>query len=227
MNQLRQFSTRCYRDQACDNRCESAVFCTIVTETNPEVHRGIGIRVRASRQALGWTLDDLAAASSVSRRMIVSVEQGTVNASIGTLLRLSDALGVGIPALVSPERVAPRAITRRGDGTRLWESVGGGRGILLAGTAPPDVLELWEWSLCPGDRHVSEAHRIGTREIVHVREGRVCIETGDRSVDLSEGDTLVFETDVDHAYANPHDQWARFSLVVLEPNVYSSKEINA
>ena len=34
--------------------------------------------------------------------MVVSVEQGAVNPSVGTLLRLSDALGVGLPALVEP-----------------------------------------------------------------------------------------------------------------------------
>ena len=52
----------------------------------------IGGRVRQERQARGWTLDRLAEAAGVSRRMLVNVEQGTVNPSVGTLLRISDAL---------------------------------------------------------------------------------------------------------------------------------------
>ena len=32
--------------------------------------------------------------------MVVNVEQGTANPSVGTLLRISDALGIGLPALV-------------------------------------------------------------------------------------------------------------------------------
>ena len=38
--------------------------------------------------------------------MAVSVEQGAVNPSVGTLLRLSAALGVGLPALVEPPKAA-------------------------------------------------------------------------------------------------------------------------
>ena len=46
--------------------------------------------------------------------MVVSVEQGAVNPSVGTLLRLSDALGIGLPALVAP----PRAAAGEGDPQR-------------------------------------------------------------------------------------------------------------
>ena len=59
--------------------------------------RTIGARVKQERQSRQWTLDQLATHAGVSRRMVVNVEQGTVNPSIGTLLRLSDALGVGLP----------------------------------------------------------------------------------------------------------------------------------
>jgi transcriptional regulator with XRE-family HTH domain len=56
----------------------------------------IGARVRQERR---WTLDQLAAAAAVSRRVVVNVEQGAANPSVGTLLRISKALGVGLPAL--------------------------------------------------------------------------------------------------------------------------------
>src|SRR3989304_1555334 len=62
----------------------------------------IGERVRARRHARGWTLDELAERSGVSRRMLVNIEQGVTNASIATLLRLSEALGLGLPSLVAP-----------------------------------------------------------------------------------------------------------------------------
>ena len=55
----------------------------------------IGARVRQERQSRRWTLDQLAEAAGVSRRMVVNVEQGAANPSVGTLLRISDALGVG------------------------------------------------------------------------------------------------------------------------------------
>src|SRR5256885_13844743 len=68
------------------------------------VARAIGGRVRHGRNRRGWTLDQLAARSGVSRRMLVSIEQGSANPSIATLLRISDALGIGLPALVNMDR---------------------------------------------------------------------------------------------------------------------------
>src|SRR4051794_9073694 len=179
----------------------------------------IGARVKQERQARGWTLDQLAGAASVSRRMVVSVEQGAVNPSVGTLLRLSDALGVGLPALVEPPETKSVKVTRSGEGAALWSGAAGGRGLLVAGTTPPDVVELWDWSLGPGDRHASEAHAAGTKELVHVLDGAIAVEVEDQVFALETGYAIAFPGDVDHAYANPHRGSARFSLTVFEPGV--------
>jgi len=179
----------------------------------------IGVRVKQERNSRGWTLDQLAEAAGVSRRMVVSVEQAAVNPSVGTLLRLSDALGVGLPALVEPPETKSVKVTRRGEGATLWSGEGGGRGVLVAGTTPPDVVELWDWTLGPGDRHASEAHAPGTKELVHVQEGSITVEVADQSVTLDAGDAVAFPGDVAHSYANPGTQPARFSLAVFEPGV--------
>ena len=72
----------------------------------------IGARVRQERQARRWTLDQLAEVAGVSRRMVVNVEQGSANPSVGTLLRISDALGVGLPSLVDRPQPTPVKVTR-------------------------------------------------------------------------------------------------------------------
>ena len=41
--------------------------------------------------------------------MLITIEHGDANPSIATLLRISDALGVGLPVLVDVER--PRALS--------------------------------------------------------------------------------------------------------------------
>ena len=155
----------------------------------------------------------------MSRRMVVNVEQGAANPSVGTLLRISDALGVGLPALVEPPQPKPLKVTRRGEGAALWIGESGGRGVLVAGTEPPDVVELWDWTLGPGDQHVSEAHTAGTKELVQVRQGTITITVADQTVILEVGDAVAFPGDVPHSYANPGTQPARFSLAVFEPGV--------
>ncbi|HET8559035.1 MAG TPA: XRE family transcriptional regulator [Marmoricola sp.] len=187
----------------------------------------IGHRVRHERQARRWTLDQLAAAAGVSRRMLVNVEQGAANPSVGTLLRISDALGVGLPALVEPPGPRPLKVTRAGAGAALWTSRAGGCGVLVAGTEPPDVLELWEWTLAPGDSHHSEAHTEGTRELLQVQAGTLALEVADQSVALATGDAVAFPGDVPHSYANAGDGPARFSLAVFEPAVGSPRQPEA
>jgi quercetin dioxygenase-like cupin family protein len=91
--------------------------------------------------------------------------------------------------------------------------------VLVAGTTPPDVVELWDWTLGPGDRHASEAHAAGTKELVHVQEGSITVGVGDQSVTLDAGDAVAFPGDVAHSYANPGTAPARFSLAVFEPGV--------
>lgn len=181
--------------------------------------RAIGARVKQERRGRGWTLEQLAAIAEVSRRMLVSVEQGAVNPSVGTLLRLSDALGIGLPALVEPPASRAAKLTRSGEGATLWTGSAGGRGVLVAGTEPPDVVELWDWTLAPGECHDSEAHSDGTRELLHVQEGSVTVEVDGDRYDLAIGDALSFRGDAPHAYMNSTDASARFSLTVFEPGV--------
>jgi transcriptional regulator with XRE-family HTH domain len=179
----------------------------------------IGARVRQERQSRGWTLDQLSEAAGVSRRMVVNVEQGAANPSVGTLLRISDALGVGLPALVERPGPRPVKVTRHDEGAVLWSSESGGRGVLVAGTEPPNVVELWDWTLGPGDQHASEAHTPGTKELVQVQQGTVIVEVAGEPVTLEAGDAVAFPGDVVHGYANPGSQPARFSLAVFEPGV--------
>ncbi|PVG84175.1 XRE family transcriptional regulator [Nocardioides gansuensis] len=182
----------------------------------------IGDRVRHERQARRWTLDQLAEASGVSRRMLVNVEQGAANPSVGTLLRISDALGVGLPALVEPPQRKAVKVTRCGEGAALWTGESGGRGVLVASTESRDVVELWDWTLLPGDQHGSDAHAAGTKELLQVHQGRLALVVADQEVTLEAGDAVSFHGDVEHSYANRGKRKVTFSLAVFEPGVGSA-----
>jgi transcriptional regulator with XRE-family HTH domain len=179
----------------------------LMDEVAAALASAIGARVRQERQLRRWTLDQLAEAAGVSRRMVVSVEQGAVNPSVGTLLRISDALGVGLPALVEPPAPKRVKVTRHGEGAVLWHSDSGGRG------------QLWDWVLAPGDRHASEAHAPGTRELLQVQYGTISVEAAGQAFTLDAGDAVAFPGDTAHSYSNPGAEPARFSLAVFEPGV--------
>ncbi|WP_313810368.1 XRE family transcriptional regulator [Glutamicibacter sp.] len=181
--------------------------------------RAIGARVKHERQARQWTLDQLAANANLSRRMLVNVEQGTTNPSVGTLLRLSDALGVGLPALVEPPRSKPARLTRKGEGVALWNGENGGTGLLLGGTRSPNVVELWDWTLNPGEEHHIDPHTAGTEELLQVITGVLTVQVGAETYELNASDALCFSGDIFHSYANTAAAPTRFSLAVYEPGV--------
>lgn len=196
---------------------EKVHYTAHMNEKQSTLSTAIGGRVRQHRISRGWSLDHLAQASSLSRRMLVNVEQGAANPSVGTLLKVSQALGVGLPELVAPPAVNGTTVTRRGEGTLLWSGDSGGRGVLVASVGPPDVVELWDWSLGAHDQHSSPGHTAGTHELLQVLEGSVEVEVdGDRHA-LETGDALNFPGDLPHSYTNPHQTPARFTLTVFEP----------
>ncbi|MGY2080127.1 helix-turn-helix domain-containing protein [Modestobacter sp. SYSU DS0657] len=196
-----------------------------MANTAVAVNEVIGQRVKQYRTARGWTLDELADRSGVSRRMVITIEHGEGNPSIATLLRISDALGVGLPVLVDVERSHALTVTAAGQAPVLWHGDRGGQASLVAGTQPPDVVELWDWTLQPGDANTSEAHSAGTRELLLVLEGAVDLRVGDRTERLAAGDSAAFVGDVAHAYATPADAAgpARFALTVFQPHVTGSR----
>lgn len=191
-------------------------------ENTQRLANSIGARVRQERLSLQWTLDQLADHAGISRRMLVNVEQGAANPSVGTLLRLSDSLGVGLPALVEPPPLKAVKITRRGEGAVLWAGKHGGRGVLLGGTRSPNVIELWDWTLKPGESHDSDAHVAGTEELLQVLEGELTVRVGAETHVLGESDALCFPGDEPHAYENNSNAPLRFTLTVFEPGVGTS-----
>ena len=186
------------------------------------ISQAIGGRVRQGRSSRGWTLDQLAERSGVSRRMLVSIEQGSANPSIATLLRISDALGIGLPALVNVDRSPGLRVTRAGAAPVLWRGKLGGQAVLVAGTEPPEVIELWDWTLGPGERHSSEAHTAGTRELLLVLDGQLELRVGQHAELLAIGDSATFAGDLAHEYVNTGSAVTRFALTVSEPAVSGS-----
>jgi transcriptional regulator with XRE-family HTH domain len=175
----------------------------------------IAARVRAGRAERRWTLDELAARSGVSRRLIVQIEQADANPSLATLLKLAAALGVPLTELlVGQPQDRPVAVVSGQDAMTLWSTPAGGAARLLVSHGP---LELWTWTLQPGDRRTSQPHRPGALELLSVQTGTVRLEVGDAHVDVPAGDSAWFDATHPHAYGNPGATPAGFTLVVLEP----------
>lgn len=176
-------------------------------------------RISGLRKARGLSFDALARQAGVSKGTLVQIEQERANPSISTLCRLAAALGVSVADLVAPPSDGPAAVqlVPPGEARCLWSGPKGGSAILLAGTAGPDMLEMWHWELMPGERFEASSHGRGTRELIHVTSGKLLLEVEGKSTLVANRTTAIALTDRPHAYANAGKAPVRFTMTVHEP----------
>ena len=164
-------------------------------------------RLRTERS---WTLDELAARSGMSRRLIVQIEQAQANPSVGTLLRLADAFEVTLSDLLPEQPTATVGVRLASETLQLWDGPRGGACRLLVSHGPN---ELWSWTLKPGEVYESKPHRPGSVELVSVTAGTLDLDVGRETFSLSAGDSAWFDAATAHAYRNPTRLTTRFIMV--------------
>ena len=178
----------------------------------PNVLVHVAGNVRGLRQTAGLSQQALSERAGVSRRTLVSIEKGDINVSLNTLDRIAEALGVLFHALVAPSE-SP-------DSGRIDEVAWAGadpasHARLLASKAANEV-ELWAWSLAPGERYDSAANPAGWQDMVVVTQGTLTIHArGEAPRRISQDDFHVFASDCDHGYSNESDTVVRFIRNVI------------
>ncbi|MGD1012309.1 MAG: cupin domain-containing protein [Acidimicrobiales bacterium] len=173
--------------------------------------------LRRLRGARGLTLEGLAKRAGVSRGMLIQIEQRRVNPTLATLVRLGEALDIGLAELVELGARQGARVISRDEAVNLWSSENGSSGRLLVGSEQLEHIELWDWRLAPGDKNVAEAHLAGTKEIIHVLAGDLVLDVGGESYDVTAGESIVFSADADHCYENKGDEVLRLVMVVVTP----------
>jgi transcriptional regulator with XRE-family HTH domain len=181
------------------------------------VAAAVARNVRALRSGRGFTLDQLATRSGLSKGMLVQLERGGTNPSIATLCRAANALGVTVPRLVEVAETPAARIVRAEEAVTLWRGRRGSTARLLAGLDGPELVELWEWRLGPRDAYRGEPHPAGSHEMLHVLDGVLTLQVDQARHQARRGETLVFRADRPHGYTNDGRSALRFVMVVLEP----------
>jgi transcriptional regulator with XRE-family HTH domain len=183
------------------------------------VARAIARNVRRLRGERSFTLDELAGRAGVSRGMLIQIEQDRTNPSVGTLVRVADALGVSVAQLVEVSDVPAVRVVRSRDAVPLWRGTGHSAATLLMGTDPPQPMELWDWRIEPEDGFDGEAHLPGTRELLYVLDGRLTLTVEDENYLVEAGDTVMFSADRVHRYANEGGEPLRFVMAISMPSL--------
>ena len=190
---------------------------TVLVQSTDDVAAAVGRNVRTLRLQRRMTIDALAAAAGISRGTVIQIETARGNPSIATLCNLATALRVGVGTLVDGGTTPRVAVRRAEQAAPLWSSPAGSTAVFRIGTDPPDVVELWDWTLQPDDAFDGEAHPGGTVEVLSVLSGTLALRVGDAELELATGDTVMFEAHAPHRYACAGPATVRFTMVVLDP----------
>lgn len=172
-------------------------------------------RVTELRQQHRFTLEQLAAASGVSRSMLSQIERGRANPTLAVTYRIAQAFGISIGELVDdPSASAGIEVVFGNDPATLFRTDPECQIRTLSPLHQEKSVEFYELRLQPRARLASSAHYDGTRELFTLAEGCARITSGGSSCDLANGDTAQYRADVDHCIANTGPDALRGYLVV-------------
>jgi transcriptional regulator with XRE-family HTH domain len=183
-----------------------------------EIDAFLAARVRDLRQARGFTLEQLAEHSGVSRSMISLIERQETSPTATVLNKLADAFGISMPALFAEEvRSADLdPVSRRADQT-VWTDPASGyvRRHLSPGSIDSPV-ELVEVTFPAGETVVFDnpARRADIEQQIWVIKGAIDITLDTRTWQLRIGDCMAMKLGARIAFHNPGSQPARYVLAL-------------
>lgn len=165
----------------------------------------LGERLRTERVRRGVTLEGLAAASGVSRSMISTIERGLKAPTVIVLARLATGLGTTAARLLD-ESTRAKVMVIRHEQQRALVDPGGWERRILSPNLPGVEFEFIRTTVPP---HVVlgefAAHAAGSREYVAVESGRLTVTVAGEEHLLEAGDSLYYDGDQVHSFANHHD----------------------
>jgi transcriptional regulator with XRE-family HTH domain len=175
-----------------------------------ELGRRVADSLHRIRKTRGLSLDQLAAASGVSRAALSQIEGSRTNPTLAVLWKIAVGLGVPFSALLGERGDQRCQLLRAADITPLRSVDGRVESRLLTPAGASPRQETFELRFAPRGLLVSEAHAGGTLETIFMLTGTLRIVVGDETFDLAAGDAFHFRADIAHRYENQTAREARF-----------------
>src|SRR5215204_40851 len=172
----------------------------------------VGTRVKALREAMDLSLRDLAERSGVSAPMLSQVERGETSPPLAIAARIAGGLELSLSQLLRLDERRHMVVTRSGD--RRVRERHGHRTEELTPPLPGQRADVSVHTLEPGAATGSAddppLHEPGARETAVVLDGAVSLMIDDERHDLADGDSVTFDADLPHRFANESERPAQF-----------------
>lgn len=179
----------------------------------------VGERIKAQRQQLKLSLDDLSLRAGVSKSMLSQIERNQANPTVAVVWRLANALEIPLPELLgSPAQATPSIVTVPAHATPSLRTQDERCELRILG--PVEMAGQFEWyelMVQPGGVLDSQAHEPGSREHLSVLTGALEVTAGQQTQRIKTGETARYAVDQPHAIRNIGKSVATGLLVVVHP----------
>jgi transcriptional regulator with XRE-family HTH domain len=180
------------------------------------INEDLGRRVKKLRRDRGWSLEELASASGVSRSMLSEIERERANPTLSVTYRIARAFGLSLQDLIeSADSASSIQTIRANDRAQIFHS---DKRCQIRTLSPLNLekdVEFYELRLPVGEELRSQPHVDGTREFLTVEEGVVDLQSGVSRETLGKGDSATYRADVAHSISNSGKREAILFLVVI------------
>jgi transcriptional regulator with XRE-family HTH domain len=177
----------------------------------------VGERLRALRRSRRATLRTVAERSRLSESFLSQVERGRSSASIESLRRVADALGVSMADLFEPDGLPGPRVLRRDERPALSFGVLGKK--LLLTPRPLHHLEVFAGELEIGGSTGAEPYAHGdSEELFVVLSGTVQLELGGELFELEPGDSIDYRSSTPHRVSNTGQDLAEVMWIISPPS---------
>lgn len=174
----------------------------------------VGARLRAARLASGLSIQEVADRVGVNKSFISRFERNVVHASVSTLLKICEALGV------KPSKLFEVPVTQFVAADERPPLNLGGTGMrefLIGGGPDKHMLAIYS-IIDPGGGSGEDPYTLNAdTDMVHVRSGQLSVVVGSDTYLLRAGDTLTFPPSVPHTWRNPSADESCTAIWVIVP----------
>jgi transcriptional regulator with XRE-family HTH domain len=179
----------------------------------------VGEKIKNFRESMGLSLSDVADKTGFSTAYLSQLENHLISPPLGALMKIARCLGIETGKLFDQKGTAPFTIVRKDERvptSRVASKEGVRYGYSYESLAPDKInrnMEPFLVTLEPVSKKGVPYNHEG-EEFLFVLEGKVEIQLGDHTDILEPGDSIYYDSTLNHRVACAGDMPAKIIAVI-------------
>ena len=161
----------------------------------------LGDRLKEIRTAMGYSLEQVANLTGVSKTMLSQIESSKSVPTIATVCKIANGLKIKVDSLLSSRKTSFDVI-RIHDLTPAVDDNGRILMYCIFPFSPTSGFEVYYCVYKPGCDYTSESHVNGKSEYLTVYQGELEVVINEKSYILKAGESIEFDSTARHRYIN-------------------------